>query len=113
MTAPGGPSGQRAVALWRELFRVYRQRQVIPLPAAAPRVAATQEDLADTLLHIAAAFDDFIATSTMTAGLAEQSMLALLLVRDQLLPLPPRLAGSITADFQQILDLTRQARAEG
>ena len=113
MTSPGGATGQRAVALWRELSRIYSQRQVPPPPGAAPRIGATPQDVADILLHVAAAFNEFVTTGTMTSGRAEQSMLALLLVRDQLVPLPARLAGSMTADFQQVLNEIRHAQEDG
>lgn len=113
MTVSGGPSGQRGVALWRELFRIYRQRQVPPPASAAPRVTATQQDLAEILLNVALAFDELLTTGALPPGRAEQSMLALLLVRDQAVPLPVRLAGSISTDFQEIIAVTRQLRGEG
>lgn len=71
---------------------------------------ALPEDLAEILLAAALAFDEYINTGQLPPGRAEQSLMALLLVRDHLLPLPPRMTQALAADFADVVQGTREAR---
>ncbi len=111
MTSPqGGPTGQRALAVWRDEFRRYAQGGAAEA-GSAPHSTATTQDVADALLHAALAFDGFINTQGgMQPGRAEQSMLLLLLVRDYLLPLGDSEGALLDPVFEETLDAIRQGR---
>jgi len=110
MTSPqGGPTGQRALAVWRDEFRRYAQGGAAEA-GSAPHSTATTQDVADALLHAALAFDGFITQEGMQPGRAEQSMLLLLLVRDYLRPLGDSEGALLEPVFEKTLDAIRQGR---
>ncbi len=110
MTTPqGGPTGQRALEVWRDEFRRYLQGAA-PATGSMSHSSATTQDVADALLHAALAFDAVITQGAIPLGQAEQSMLLLLLVRDHLMPLQDSEGALLDPVFGKTLEAIRQGR---
>ena len=108
MTTPqGGPTGQRALEVWRDEFRRYSQGAA-PATGSMSHSSATTQDVADALLHAALAFDAVITQGAIPPGQAEQSMLLLLLVRDHLMPLQDSEGALLNPVFGMTLEAIRR-----
>lgn len=103
MVVQGGPSGARALSVWRDLLRDFAAGRARGSGTSTARQLASKDDIQELLLHVAGAFDELITRGKLQTGRAEQTLLQLLLVRDYVAPLPAG-ATNMEPDFKAVID---------
>jgi len=100
----------RAKSAWEIIFEARAAKVPLPTPGES-HTDATADDLLDIIADAAVAFEEFLETGTIDAERVASSMLALLVARDFVLPLPDNLVPD--GDLAEALTTVRQERRLG
>lgn len=104
MTTEADETGQRAKLAWEKIFTMLTAGAPMP-EGEQPSTDATPEELRNSLIVAALAFDELIEVGELDPRRVKQSMLNLLLVCDSLVPLPEGLVPA--TDLQEVLSALR------
>jgi hypothetical protein len=100
----------RAKSAWEIIFEARAAKVPLPTPGES-HTDATAEDLLDIIADAAVSFEEFLETGTIDRDRVAASMLALLVARDFVLPLPDNLIPD--SDLAHGLTTVRQERRLG
>ena len=97
----------RAKAAWEVIFEARAANVALPTPDHS-HTDATVDDLLDIISDAAVAFEEYLETGAIASERVASSMLALLVARDFVLPLPDNLVPD--ENLKQALDIVREER---